>query len=194
VKWAIPVLLAAAIAPPQAGFIRDGAGELRPVHGLAGSFVLGEPVASGVQSAAFSGRTGLAKTRDTLRAFDAEGRLLGETPAAEGPARFAFSSDGWEAVAFLPETCETIRWRNGSFEPASTQDCQAPASPLSADGDELIWRRPEGTEIRTKLAGPPLWIEQMGDGWFHVWESGRHTAVRLRDDRLEIYRLPGSAP
>ena len=72
------LLAQSGISPPRAGYIRDDAGGLRPVYGVAGSFVLGDPIASGVISAAFSGRLGLAKTAGTLYAFDREGRLLGQ--------------------------------------------------------------------------------------------------------------------
>ena len=46
---------AAAIQPPQIGFAAMADGTLRPVYGVAGNFILGQPVAGQVLSQAFSG-------------------------------------------------------------------------------------------------------------------------------------------
>jgi hypothetical protein len=50
------------ISAPVIGYIRDLAGILRPVSGVAGAFVLGEPVESGVIEARFLGTSGCAWT------------------------------------------------------------------------------------------------------------------------------------
>jgi hypothetical protein len=198
------LLAQSGISPPRAGYIKDDAGGLRPVYGVAGSFLLGDPIASGVISAAFSGRLGLAKTSGALYAFDREGRLIGQFPAAEGPAQFMFSRGGSEAIVFLPDTSEWVRWRNGEFQllPIADHGESALSAGLTlADGtlvfaadNELVLRKADGSETRTSLTGPILSIEQMGEGWIHVREAGRHTAVRLAGDRIEVYRLPEAAP
>ncbi|MBC8164944.1 MAG: hypothetical protein H7Y20_03605, partial [Bryobacteraceae bacterium] len=54
------------ISIPAIGFVRDVHGSLRPLQGIEGAFVLGEAVATGVVSASFYGRTGLAKTDNEL--------------------------------------------------------------------------------------------------------------------------------
>jgi hypothetical protein len=66
--------------------------------------------------------------------------------------------------------------------------------PLVAEGGQLILRRTDGPELRTNLAGPVLSIEQMGEDWFHVRQEDRSLAVRVKEDRLEIYRLPEARP
>lgn len=206
------ILLAAAggllaqsgLAPPRVGYIRDEAGALRPVYGVGGSFVLGPPVNKRpVVSAAFSGRLGLAKTAVALYAFDREGRRLGRLAAADGPAQFVFSPDGSEAIAFLPDTSEWFRWREGGFQPIPLEDMEETAIPtgltlaggrsLVAADNELVLRKPDGTEARTALAGPILSLEWMGEDWIYVREAGRHTAARLAGDGLEAYRLPEAA-
>ena len=70
------------IGPPLAGYMRDSSGALRPVYGVFGNLVLGEPIARGVVAASFSGRVGLARTADGTYAFDASGRSLGRVPVA----------------------------------------------------------------------------------------------------------------
>jgi len=106
-----------AIAPPQLGFVTDGARALRPVYGVAGSFVLGPAVAGSVADAAFSGSLGLLKTDASLAAFDAQGKLLGSMEAAEGGAQFAFSPDGTAALAYLSAGNLLIEWCGGQFTP-----------------------------------------------------------------------------
>lgn len=108
-----------AIAPPQLGFVEDGARALRPAYGVAGSFVLGPAVAAGVADAAFSGSLGLLKTDSSLAAFDAQGKLLGSVTAPAGGALFAFSPDGTAALAYLTGSKRLMEWCGGQFVPVS---------------------------------------------------------------------------
>jgi hypothetical protein len=199
------LLAQSGITPPRVGYIRDEAGALRPVYGVAGSFVLGQPINKRpVISAAFSGRLGLAKTATALYAFDREGRRLGRLAATDGPAQFVFSSDGSEAIVFLPGSSEWFRWRNGGFQPVPIENTEETAIPnalslaggksLVVQDNELVLRAPDGTEKRTTLTGPILSIEWMGEDWIYIREAGRHTAARLAQDGLEVYRFPEAAP
>jgi hypothetical protein len=198
------LLAQSGITFPCVGFIRDDAGALRPVCGMAGNFVLGRPIARRVISTAFSGRLGLAKTARALYAFDRQGRRLGRIETADGPAQFVFSRGGSEVDVLLPATSEWVRWRNGSFEPVPIEDTEETVIPtgltlaggksLVAEDNELVLRQPDGTETRTVLSGTILGMEVMGEGWIHVREAGRHTAAHLVGDRLEVYRLPEAAP
>jgi hypothetical protein len=106
-----------AIAPPQLGFATDGARALRPVYGVAGSFVLGPAVAGDVAEAAFSGSLGLFKAGSSLAAFDAQGKLLGSIEVPSGDALFAFSAEGSAALAYLTSTKTLMEWCGGEFTP-----------------------------------------------------------------------------
>jgi hypothetical protein len=144
------LLAQSGIEVPLAGYIRDGAGALRPVHGVAGSFQVGAPILTGVVAVLFNGNVGLARTGEGLFAFDKAGRLFGPV-------------DGeWEA----------------------------PPCPIFTDGDELVFRKGDGTEIRAKIDGAVLGIEQAGEEWFAVHQPDRLLAVRLAGESLEIWRLP----
>jgi hypothetical protein len=188
------LLAQSGISPPLAGYVRDGGGALRPVYGVAGNLVLGGPVAQGILSVAFSGRVVLAKTSDSLYAFDPQGQPLGRMDAPEGPARLFVPPGGRVALACLSGTSESILWKDGSFQSVSTPDCETLAVPFVSEGDVLIFRRADGTELRTGIEGPALSIEQMGEGWYSVRQARRHLAVRVLEDRLETYRLPEAAP
>lgn len=104
-----------AIQAPQIGFAGQVNGTLRPVYGVAGSFILGPPVASKVISQAFSGSLGLLKTDATLVAFDGEGHVFASMDAAAGPALFAFSPDGVTALAYVASSNTLVEWRGGKF-------------------------------------------------------------------------------
>ncbi|HSW50997.1 MAG TPA: hypothetical protein VLH09_12520 [Bryobacteraceae bacterium] len=147
------LLAQSGIAPPLAGFIRDGAGALRPVYGMTGNLALGEPIAQGVVEAIFDGQVGLARTQDAIYAFDSGGHLFGPVP---------------------------VEW-------------EAPALPIAAEGDELVYRRADGSELRAKVEGEMLAIERMGEAWYGVHQADRRLAVRVLEDRMEISRLPEAA-
>lgn len=147
------LLAQSGIAPPLAGYIRDKAGDLRPVHGITGNLLVGRPVASGVIEAYFSGRFGVARTATGYYLFGADGQLL-------GPLESVVQKP-------LPET-------------------------LSVEAEGLVFRKTDGTELRSRMTGAVLGIEQMSEGWFHVRQEGRSLAVRVREDRLEVFQLPGS--
>lgn len=104
-----------ALRPPQMGFTATSDGSVRPLYGVAGSFVLGLPVAEKALSEAFSGSFGLLKTDSTLSAFDAQGRTLASIDAASGPALFGFSSDGASALAYVPGSNTVVEWSSGKF-------------------------------------------------------------------------------
>jgi hypothetical protein len=106
-----------AIAPPQLGFVEDGAHTLRPAFGVAGNFILGPAVAKNILSKAFSGALGLLKTDSSLAAFDSQGKLLASVDAAPGPAFFAFSSAGAMALAYIASSNALIEWSGSSFVP-----------------------------------------------------------------------------
>ena len=61
------------------------------------------------------------------------------------------------------------------------------------EGGDLVFRKAGGAETRTTLGGEVLAIERMGEVWIHVSQAGRHSAARLVEDRIEVYRLPEAA-
>jgi len=112
--WAQP-----AIAPPQIGFVEDGAHRLRPAYGLAGNFILGPATSGQIVSEAFSGTVGLLKTDSSLAAFNSQGKLLASIHAAPGPALFAFSPGGATALAYVASDNALFEWRGSAFAPVS---------------------------------------------------------------------------
>jgi len=115
------------IMAPHLGFVQDGAGALRPLYGLAGNLIAGEPLAGDIVSAAVFRDFVWIKTEDKLRSVDAYGRLACEMPAPPGPALFSSST------VLYPGTME--------LQPLGT--CRAGVIPVdSVTGDILSFASP----------------------------------------------------
>lgn len=97
-----------ALQAPFLGQMIDRQGVLRPVDGVSGNFVLGNPTVAGrVFSSACSRTLCLAKTEGTIVSSS------GETPAPPGGAIFALDNTG--ATVYFPLTHEFFRWQNGAL-------------------------------------------------------------------------------
>jgi hypothetical protein len=105
-----------ALTPPQAGFMRDATDSLRPVYGIAGNFLVGDSVAVGVVSAAYSGSCGLIKTVSAVVVIDRAGSRVASNDAPDGPALFAFARTGEPALAYLAAANTLLAWKAGAFE------------------------------------------------------------------------------
>jgi hypothetical protein len=105
-----------ALAPPQLGFINDGANAFRPVLGIAGNFVLGAPVFAGVDNAAYSGSFGLLKTGAAVLVIDNQGQTIASMAAPAGPAAFAFQPNGSPAFAYFASSHLLYRWQGTGFQ------------------------------------------------------------------------------
>lgn len=108
-----------AIAPPQLGFMQDASLALRPVYGLAGTFILGPSITGPILSEAFSGSLGLLKTDSSLAAFNSQGKVLASMDVSGGPALFAFSPSGITALAYIASSNSLVEWRGSAFSRVS---------------------------------------------------------------------------
>lgn len=112
--------VAAAQSPlsmPMVGAIRDSGRGVRPVMGVAGSFILGDVVMRGAVSAAFSSRLGIVKTNTALLAVDTQNRILATQDVSGGPALIGFpaASANAEALVYLPHGPLLELWNGSSF-------------------------------------------------------------------------------
>jgi hypothetical protein len=97
------------IGVPRSGCVLDGAGRLGPVFGIAGAFLPGKQVQSGVISAACSERLSLVKTERNLEVRDANLQVSALRPAPAGPALFAFLPNGSGAFVYYPSAHALVR-------------------------------------------------------------------------------------
>ncbi len=250
-RLAFAILLCAALAfgqsgirRPRAGMFRDRAGDLRPVFGVSGAFVLGDPLAEKVESSSFSSNIGVVKTEAKLQIRDGSGKILHEWEVPTGRARAAISPDGTKVTAFFFETGELrywssetpdelpVAWTANGTEVLSLAmpdsgrvtllvrsdsgivpldysfstgqfDLKAPlegtvdpillrgdGTLLFAEANELAVRPENEDERRITLACGVKSLAEMGSGWIHVAAECGEFALRLSEDREELYRLP----
>jgi hypothetical protein len=97
------------IEVPNVGVIVDSSGNLRPVQGVAGSFLLSPSTMPGVLSATCSEQLCLAKTDSKIVS------TTGEADAPPGPAIFDLRSQ--DAIVFFPHPRMFARWHNDALEP-----------------------------------------------------------------------------
>ncbi len=186
------------IRPPLAGLVRDPAANLRPVFGVAGSFITGDILSTHVESVSFSGDLGFVKTAKSIQVFDAAGKLIWEQTAPPGPALFAISQGGREAVAFLPVTGEWWRWSHGGFSSFEVEPDLAGSDVLALalparDRLSLVIRTGGGTS----LAGLSLGTGRLHAGALLDGTSapllllGGGTLLSTSDDSLSLRTATG---
>jgi len=121
--------LFAQLVPPRIGLVSDLTGALRPVLGVSGNFLMGDPVARSVVSAGCSGTFSFVKTDTTLSILD--GVTGTDFPSPAGPALFSFF--GHTGFAFFLSDRSLHRWDGVNLNPvalnAFTGDVLALAQP-----------------------------------------------------------------
>jgi hypothetical protein len=212
ILWASCAWAQSGLEVPDIGAFADSSGFLRPVQGVAGNFLLGPAMMSGVLSAACSERVCLAKTDSKIIS------LTGEVEAPPGPA--VFGVDRSEAVIFFPESRAFARWHNNTLEPLDWTVAGEVLSILLADGqvqiavrregdgngpalllpegvvfaaEELVLRRRDGTELHFELAGAET-IARMGEHYAAIRAGSTTYALRIDSGHEQLYLLPGNAP
>ena len=111
----------AQLSSPLIGYVRTSANELRPVLGVTGAFMLGDPLERDVLSAAFTPKTGLVK-KDTEVLLYREGRLMSRHSAPAGRAAFRFTPGG-EPASMRLESGDCQVWTQRGFRPAPEAAC-----------------------------------------------------------------------
>jgi len=213
-----------AMEVPGIGAIVDSLGSLRPVQGVAGSFLLGPASVMGVLSAACSEQMCLVKTDSKILS------ATGETDAPTGPALFGMSGD--EALVFFPKVRTFARWHNDVLDPL---DWEIDGEILSIRATQIAVRKDSEVSVVssddatidsiTDASGPVLLLPKgvvfatsdevvlrqddaevrfslagaesitaMGPRYAAIRAGDAIYALRTDPGREGLYRLPGSAP
>jgi hypothetical protein len=194
------------LAPPQVGFIQDGHGQIHIVNGLAGNFLVGAAVSSGIISAAYSGSFGLLKSDSALIVVDQQGRGVASVVAPNGPALFGFAADGSPALAYFEQSKTLLVWDGHTFRPASPIVDQTPLAiaSVSATRAATIVQREDGlweygvelatgaTVSQMALPGVTLPVLMLAGGV--VYRDAKGIVVRSQDgsEKLIAAHLPES--
>ena len=161
--WAVCAWAQSGIEVPAVGAMVDPSGALRPVEGVAGSFLLGPAMFSGVLSAASSERLCLAKTDSKIVS------AAGQADAPPGPA--IFGVDGDQAVVFFPEPQVFARWHDDTLDPLDwavagevlSIRLRGGDAQIAVRRDQDIWIvRPDGAVVDwiSDAAGPVLLLAE----------------------------------
>jgi len=194
------------LAPPQVGFIQDDHGQIHIVNGLAGNFLVGVAVSSGIISAAYSGSFGLLKSDSALIVVDRQGHGVASVVAPNGPALFGFAADGSPALAYFEQSKTLLVWDGHTFRRAGPVVVQAPLAiaSVSATRAAMIVQRENGlweygvdlatgaTVSQIALPGVTLPVLMLAGGV--VYPHAKGIVVRSQDgsEKLIAAHLPES--
>jgi hypothetical protein len=197
------------IEQPRIGVFQDRAGAIRPLLGIAGAFVSGEPIAEGVRSLdVFHDRIFLKLTR-SLKILDAHGWVITAIETPEGKALFS------RTMMWFAETRSLFLFEDGELKPIPFDEEVVALGDgfLIARRGATLWKmRPNGELIESLdhdgavlvlEDGSLLWaadvpvegaleLRRLGPGWVYIRTADRQYAVRLSSRRT--YSLPESPP
>ena len=102
---ALSTACAWSIGIPRVGYTRDAQGLVRAVDGIAGNFLVGDPIdARAALAFAWNGNFGIRKTDASIEWLDSTGGLAGSIDAPAGGAVLGFDRAGGSAWVFFEES------------------------------------------------------------------------------------------
>ena len=176
---------AAQISEPLAGHVRDRAGSLRPVLGIAGGFVLGEAIHEGVLSSGFGRSTGYAKTASEILVFR-NGELSKRVPAPAGSALYYTGNAGEITHIYFPAAQELWSIRDSVFE--KQLNAPVPLSSIEFEACEITLT----DRTRLMLPEPIQAVEWVSNEWIVARGESALYASRL-NGRSAAVQLPEAA-
>jgi hypothetical protein len=164
---AVAGLLPGQLAEPVAGWTRDASGNLRPLLGAPGGFLLGEPFAGAAEHFAVSSYLALWKAGNKLTAVC---RTSGVSASLEVPGLLFFAPPGKEALVFAaaagfeaeadggrPHSGRLLVFRRGQFEYGGEVNLPGAVAAVGGTPEQPQWLVKEG--------GSLVWLERDGDHW-----------------------------
>lgn len=184
------------INAPRVGLVRYADLTVRPVYGLPASFVLGQPVATGVTAACFSDNGGILVSGGQIRVISPAGSTLAEE-IGSSDAVVGIENSLASAVAFLPASNTLLHFDGKEFHrteisgplPGSVLSLRAGAETASllVENDRAV------SEITIALSSGNILSENFLPG-VQAPAAYVGTLVAYRDERgLELV-APNGAP
>jgi hypothetical protein len=184
----------AQLAVPRLGCFVDAEHRLRPVLGVTGNFLLGEPEADDVIAAACSGDLTVIKRADSLEVRDRDGAR--SWPAPEGPALVGLSERQSSALVYYPATGKWFRVNRYSMFPLRPPEGEVfavgvperPAAVVRRDG--ALWITGAVERPLPGDAEEPLLL--LGDGSV-LFMRGTEMVIFSAGESESSVSLPGPA-
>jgi hypothetical protein len=197
------------IGTPRAGCLLGADGSLRPVYGIAGAFLAGEPVTNSAVSAACSEDRALVKTEGTLELRDGTLRLLASWKVPAGPVLFAFAGNTNVVFVYfagshdmmrvmgpgLPRAVPGSQWLGDNVLAITSPDLLHLLAVVREETGLWLVRMslPDGTIYsRTPLDGVAAPVALERDGTV-VYGDGSELVVRQTDGAERRIALPAPA-
>jgi hypothetical protein len=119
------------IETPRIGFWRDAQNRVRPLHGVAGSFVPGAAVREGVLAFAWYGDGGWLRSETEIERLDASGATVARLPG--GAARFS------ETGVWFTGPDVAYRWDGASLKTVAVDEAEFAVPEPEAEAIAKDW-------------------------------------------------------
>jgi hypothetical protein len=146
--WAIDI--------PRIGFARDLEGRVRPIDGVSGNFVVGEPVASDATVAfAWNGTIGIRKLETSLEWWDSTGTNLMTLDAPAGAAVIGFDRSNSQTAWIYSKAAQTLveltqgQWETVEVPAALSRDEEVLALAGNRATVDIAVKRGDGIFVAT---------------------------------------------
>jgi hypothetical protein len=171
----------AGLEPPAIGYFRDRQQALRPLMGVRGAFVAGEPIASGVSAFAWDGKRLIAVHNGTWREWRDRAWHDLPLPALESePVAIQIVRRELWAVIRRGASFFLLRCRPDSKAPQILEsELSGVAAPLLITGGGDFLHHPDWCASD---------LEWMGDEWIHARKGAADVAIHHASG--EAYDLP----
>lgn len=141
------------LGTPVVGIVREPDHTLRPVYGVAGNLITGQPLAlRDVRAVSFSDEAGIVLSSGAVRLVNLDGTERSSYPTAESQPVLSISQGPETAVAWLPSEQKLIRWASAGFVslPVDASQLAGPivALQMSAAASVDLWLRAQTDTIQ----------------------------------------------
>jgi len=188
---------------PRVGYARDSQGLVRPLDGVSGNFLIGDPLADDPAVAfAWNGTLGIRKTDASLEWWDSAGVRVASVDAPAGDVVIGFDRAGSSAWVFSKsdQTLSEValsQWRMGvRTVPASLANAEEEVLAVAGGRDsvDVAVRRAEGIFVVTfdRVSGSRISEVAVTRGASRVLLLGDGSIAGIDESTVWLRRVDGS--
>lgn len=148
------ILLPAQVSAPQVGVVRYATGDVYPVLGVAGNYLVGSPLCSSAEAVAFSDLGGLLLRQGTLFLVDSNLKQVAAFEIKTPDLVLGIEDDPLTAIAWSPATQALVFWNGQTFSSISAGG-SVPEGVFHVRRDKrtatLLSRSPSGAVEETQI-------------------------------------------
>jgi hypothetical protein len=107
------------VVAPSVGYVRYANGDVRPIYGLPGNYIVGDSVLTSADAVGFSDAGGVLSTGGTLVLMDSKLARVATADVHESSVLLRIDRSIETAVAWLPESQVVLHWNGKSLSAVS---------------------------------------------------------------------------